>query len=353
MKNVIAAAVAFAAVITASPSAHGEEARLDPDTGLPATQPFKFPELGAVAPFWSKRLTGYITTSEGARLRYSVLLPRGSGKFPVALSINGYDAGSIGGSPYLKYQTAMSVELDKRLVEAGYAVMGVNAAGTGCSDGKLEYIRPQLGKHGAEVVEFAAAQDWSDGKVGMVGASYGAASQLATAQHQPAHLRAIVPAMVVTDYRHALMPGGVPQPGFLTPFRVAFRAFWSELVAQTAKEEGDTHCLEQVEKNLVAEDTNSVMNLFVSHPLRDEYMDSFDLARYADRIKVPVLSFEAFQDHAITPRGGHYQSKLDPTKLWLIQSNGRHDLHFAADFQAVTIRFFGQIRQGGGQWVRA
>lgn len=334
------------AIMAASMFAYSQDLKLDSDTGLPASQPFRFPELATLAPFWSKRLTGYITTSDGSRLRYSVLLPQGSGRFPVILSINGYNAGSIGGSPYLKYQSAMSVELDKKLVEAGYAVMGVNAAGTGCSSGRLEYTRPQLGIHGAQAVEFAAAQSWSDGNVGMVNWSYGGSSQLATAQNRPPHLRAIVPGMVLTDYRDAIAPGGVPAPGFLTPFRVVFRAFWSEVVAQTAREEGDEQCLQQIEKNLAGEENNSGMNLVVSHPLRDDYMNSFDLARHADRVQVPVLSFEAFQDQAITPRSSHYQSRLDPKKLWQVQTNGGHDMYFAAAFQTIAIRFLDRFVKG-------
>lgn len=345
MKRVTAAALAFAAIMVVPPT-HGQEPGLDPDTGLPASRPFAFPDLGDVPPFWADRRTGYITTSDGTRLRYSVLLPKASGKFPVILTVNGYDAGSIGGTPYLKHKTSMSVEFDRRLVEAGYAVMGVNTAGTGCSNGRLEYIRPQLGQHGAEAVEFAAAQTWSDGHVGMVGSSYSGSSQIATAQNRPPHLRAIVPGMVLTDYRDAIAPGGVPAPGFLTPFRVIFRAFWSELAAQVAKEEGDVDCLKQIEKNLEAEETNSGMHLSVAHPLRDEYMKTFDLARHADRIEIPVLSLEAFQDQAITPRSSHYQSKLDPGRLWLFQTNGPHDMYLAEAFQGTALRFLDRFVKG-------
>jgi putative CocE/NonD family hydrolase len=346
MKKVITAALALAASLAAPLTAHAQQPPLDPDTGLPLTRPFAFPDLGSVSQFWARRVTGYIATTDGTRLHYSVLLPKGTGRFPVIMTLNGYDAGSIGGLPYLKHKTSMSVELDRRLVEAGYAVMGVNTAGTGCSDGKLEYIRPQLGRHGAEAVEFAAGQPWSNGRVGMVGASYSGSSQVATAQNRPPHLRAIVPGMVLTDYRDAIAPGGVPAPGFLTPFRVVFRTFWSELVAQVAREERDTECLKQVERNLQAEETNSGMHFSVAHPLRDEYMKTMDLARHADRIDVPVLSLEAFQDQAITPRSSHYQSKLPPDRLWRFQTNGRHDMYLAEAFQATALRFLDRFVKG-------
>lgn len=339
----LAAALFFSITCAA---AQGQDAKLDPDTGLPASPPFAFPAMERVAPFWARRVTGYIKTADGTRLRYSALLPKATGRFPVVLSINGYDAGSIGGTAYLQRQSSMPLDFDRRLVEAGYAVMGVNAAGTGCSNGRLEFIQPQLGRHGAEAVEFAAAQSWANGSVGMVGVSYGGSSQLATAQMRPPHLRAIVPGSPLADFRDALNPGGVPQPGFVTPFRLIFRTYWSQMVTQTAREEGDEGCLEQVERNLAGEEAGSVMHLFLSHPWRDGFTESGDLARNAGRIQVPVLALDAFQDQAITPRSGHYQQRLDARKLWLLQSNGRHDLYFAEAFQTMAIRFLDRFVKG-------
>ena len=121
MKKALAAALAFAVACAA---AQGQEPKFDPETGLPASPAFAFPANGQLAPFWAKRISGDITTSDGVKLRYTALLPKATGKFPVALTLNGYDAGSIGGSAYLKNQTSMSVAFDKRLIEAGYAVMG-------------------------------------------------------------------------------------------------------------------------------------------------------------------------------------------------------------------------------------
>lgn len=337
LKTAFAAALVFSVAFAAAQN---------DDTGLPASTPFAFPAQKREAPFWAKRVTGYIRTADGTRLRYSALLPRNSGRFPVVVSINGYDAGSIGGNAYLQRQSSMPLDFDKRLVEAGYAVMGVNAAGTGCSDGRLELIQPQLGRHGAEAVEFAAGQPWANGAVGMFGASYGGSSQLATAQQRPPHLRAIVPGSPLVDFRDALNPGGVPQPGFITPFRAVFRTYWSQVVVQTAKEEGDKGCVAQVGKNLAGEEARSVMQVFLSHPWRDAYADRGNLARNAGRIQVPVLALDAFQDQAITPRSGHYQQRLDASRLWRVQSNGRHDTYFAEAFQTLAVRFLDRFVKG-------
>ncbi len=77
------------------------------------------------------------------------------------------------------------------------------------------------------------------------------------------------------------------------------------------------------------------MHLFLAHPLRDDHMKSFDLAPHADRVQVPVLSLEAFQDQ------GHHRRAAATTSPGSIRPccgrcrrNGRHDMYLASDFQA-------------------
>ena len=65
-----------------------------------------------------------------------------------------------------------------------------------------------LGQVVASAREWAAAQSWSNGIVGMWGASYMAISQLFTAAQQPPHLRAIFPIVPMGDsYRDMVFPG--------------------------------------------------------------------------------------------------------------------------------------------------
>src|SRR5438270_307595 len=72
---------------------------------------------------------GYIRTDDGAQLRYSVLRPSSSGRFPVALTYSPYVVGS---DPTIDEPQTL------RLVGAGYAVLGVNIRGTGCSSGHFD-----------------------------------------------------------------------------------------------------------------------------------------------------------------------------------------------------------------------
>ena len=54
-----------------------------------------------------------------------------------------------------------------------------------------------------DLVEWAAAQPWCDGNVGMIGISYFAMTQLEAAVERPPHLKAIFPLAVTADLYEA------------------------------------------------------------------------------------------------------------------------------------------------------
>jgi predicted acyl esterase len=73
----------------------------------------------------------------------------------------------------------------------------------------------QDGRDCYDLIEWLAEQEWCDGKVGMSGTSYLAASQWFTAAEQPPHLAAINPWEGVSDvYRDLVMRGGMPDIAF-------------------------------------------------------------------------------------------------------------------------------------------
>ena len=299
-----------------------------------------------IKPFWAHRLTGYLQTADGTSLRYSVLLPRKTGRFPVIINYSGYDPGAIGGSAYLSDDTAMSTSLDRTLVEHGYAVMGINARGTACSEGTFDFLGPQYGEDGRDAVEFAAVQPWSTGAIGMANWSWAGMSQIATAANRPPHLKAIAPGMVLGDARlDSWAPGGVPAPAFITDWRVFLHSRW-EAALRSAETEGDARCVEQIGHNLRGEDEHSITRQVFRHPLRDDWIETRRLNRQTHLIQVPVLSMESFQDEAVTSREGYYQETLDPKLLWLVQTNGGHDLYESLAFRRTLIAFLDRFVKG-------
>ena len=326
-----------------APMAFAQDAAFDPQASdlyrVPADTPI-------MAPFWAKRMTGYLATRDGIQLRYSVLLPAGKGPFPVVVNYSGYDPGSIGGKTYLQGDTGMSVTLDRMLVDHGYAVVGVNARGTACSEGVFDFLGPDYGRDGRDAIEFLAAQPWSNGAVAMANWSWAGMSQLATASERPPHLKAIAPGMVLGDPRlDSWAPGGVPAPLFVGNWWQYLHGRW-DAARDSAVAEGDQRCMAQVDANKLTAEPHALPTFLIQHPLRDDSIDQRRLAARTHNITVPILSMEAFQDEAVTSRGGYYQDTVDPSKLWLVQSNGGHDLYDSAYFQQTLLAFFDHFVKG-------
>jgi uncharacterized protein len=97
----------------------------------------------------------------------------------------------------------------------GFTVVDVNMRGTGCSGGAFDFFEPLQSLDGYDVDEIVAHQPWvKDGKVGMLGISYGGISQLFTGQTQPPDLAAISPLSVIDQTQTTLYPGGILNTGF-------------------------------------------------------------------------------------------------------------------------------------------
>ncbi|MGH8980038.1 MAG: CocE/NonD family hydrolase [Acidimicrobiales bacterium] len=97
----------------------------------------------------------------------------------------------------------------------GFAVVDVNMRGTGCSGGAYDFFTPLQDLDGYDVIQTIASQPWVLGhKVGMIGISYGAISQLFTAQLDPPALEAIAPLSTIDATASTLYPGGILNTGF-------------------------------------------------------------------------------------------------------------------------------------------
>jgi hypothetical protein len=112
---------------------------------------------------------GYLPLKDVTMLNYTLTLPKPDGRFPVVVEYGPYAEG---------------VTSDPTWNDSGYAMLGVNMRGTGCSHGTFHMVRADIwGADGGEVVYWAARQPWSDGNIGMLGFSFTGTSQIATAAY--------------------------------------------------------------------------------------------------------------------------------------------------------------------------
>jgi hypothetical protein len=121
---------------------------------------------------------------------------------PTIIDYSGYDPSAP--------KPMISRDADRFLAE-GYAVMGVNARGTGCSGGAIRGHTSNLAEalDGYDVIETIAAQDWSQGRVGMTGHSGPGVSQLNVARTKPPSLKAITPGAAYARLVEPAWPGGI------------------------------------------------------------------------------------------------------------------------------------------------
>ena len=197
-RSVLIAAAAFGALAVSSlAQAQAQPAAAPkPTQARPRFMPQLTPEQIAALPKWTEMT---MTTRDGVKLAANVFLPGGSGPFPVVLSRTPYlkDAlGDLAGYSAQKY------------TDAGYAFVMQDVRGKGRSEGFYEAFIPDL-EDGYDTVEWVAKQPWSNGKVGMVGASaLGITTNLA-AMGAPPHLVAAY--VIVAPYDQLLntFPGGV------------------------------------------------------------------------------------------------------------------------------------------------
>jgi uncharacterized protein len=110
----------------------------------------------------------------------------------------------------------------ERAVPAGYAVVCQDTRGRFASEGRF-YPFIHEGRDGYDTVEWAAAQPWCSGQVGMAGRSYAGCAQWLAALEQPPHLKAVSPVVIGSGFYHNwIYQGGA--------FQLGFNLFWALLI---------------------------------------------------------------------------------------------------------------------------
>ncbi|HLH88698.1 MAG TPA: CocE/NonD family hydrolase [Xanthobacteraceae bacterium] len=152
---------------------------------------------------------------DGARLEADVIRPDAAGKFPAILNLGPYQKDKLWVAPDTleeKPNPLMNWETvnPEWWVPQGYACVRVDGRGSGKSSGQCEPWSLQEAIDFYDAIEWAAAQPWCNGKVGLNGISYYAINQWFVANLQPPSLAAIIPWEGFADiYRDALYHGGI------------------------------------------------------------------------------------------------------------------------------------------------
>ncbi len=134
------------------------------------------------------------------------------GRRPVLITVTAYNKSVLGAGA----GGTLAGSDPRYFVKRGYASLIVDARGTGSSHGTWGAFSAREAKDAAAVVEWAHRAPWSNGRVGMLGASYMGISQIFAAAHHPAGLKAIFPQVPAADvYRDVVASGGQIDVGFI------------------------------------------------------------------------------------------------------------------------------------------
>lgn len=281
-----------------------------------------------------------IRLRDGTVLRANVFLPAGAGRYPVLVCAHPYGKDNLPrrwhfgyrlpfqyrlvrlGAPYrISAWTSWEAPDPAFWAPRGYAVVNVDLRGFGRSGGVSALFSDAEAQDYYEIIEWAAAQPWSNGRIGLNGVSYLAISQWKVAALRPPHLAAICPWEGFSDlYRDFARPGGIREDGFLP--------LWSRVLRRSGRLRDDLR-----EQQL-------------ARPLWDGWWAAHTPA--LERIEVPALICASFSDHCLHSRGSFtaFQRIVSPQR-WLYTHRGnKWTSYYAPEALDFQCRFFDHFLKG-------
>ena len=301
-------------------------------------------------------------------LRADVYRPVGDGKYPVILSYGPYAKGLsfqegyksqwsrvIKSAPNVlqgssnKYQNWELVDPEK-WVPDGYAIVRVDSRGAGRSPGFLDVWSARETQDLYLCIEWAGAQAWSNGKVGINGISYYAMNQWNVGALKPPHLAALCiwegssdyyrelcrHGEILSDFLHSWHPRQVASVQHGVGTRGAKSAVTGEPVAGP-----ETLSKDELAKNCA--DTPGEAK-------RRRLYDDYYAARTAkfEEIEAPLLSAGNWGGMGLHTRGNFEGfMRAGCKQKWLEVHGDTHFTHFYSNYgEALQKRFFGHFLRG-------
>jgi predicted acyl esterase len=309
-----------------------------------------------------------VEMDDGLVLRADIFRPPADGRYPVILTYGPYGKGLAFQEGYPSawnrmaeqhpdvtagstnaYQNWEVVDPEK-WVPDGYACVRVDSRGCGRSPGFIDHFSPRETKDFYDCIEWAAAQPWSSGKVGLNGISYYAINAWHVASLQPPHLAAMCVWEGAADwYRDMTRHGGM---------LCTFWENWYDMQVKTvqygrgengprSRVTGDLVCgPETLGEAELAANRSDFGGDILAHPLDVSYHR--DRSPVWEKITVPMLSAGNWGGQGLHLRGnveGYVQAAS--REKWLELHGIEHWTEFYTDYGVrLQKRFFGHYLKG-------
>jgi putative CocE/NonD family hydrolase len=227
---------------------------------------------------------------DGVELALDLLRPQVDQPLPVVLLRTPYDK-----TMARKWIEATHSALTRR----GYAVAINDCRGRFNSDGEFFPLQQERAD-GYDVVEWIAEQDWCDGNIGMLGASYDAWTQWYAATEAPPHLKAIVPQVAppTSPWRNEPIQNGIFRTCFAEWLVGMGRRSWQfyDWAAKAYTEQQPYYeSLPFADLASDAKVTSKWWSEYMRHPNYDEFWKAGAYGPH-DQIGVPALHITGWWD---------------------------------------------------------
>jgi len=217
-------------------------------------------------------------------------------------------------------------------VPRGYILVFIDSRGTGRSPGVADVWSMAEARDYYDAIEWAAAQSWSTGKVGLAGVSYYAVTQWNVASLKPPHLAAIIPWEGFTDqYRDWAYPGGL-----FGQARVM--RWWTDVTGKQLLEHTRVD-------NPAAYDENYVRNLMVNH-LDGRWWDQVKSRGQLDQITVPFFSVGNWTSFHFRGNVEGFERAAAKDKLFRVHIGGRLTEFYSEAGKTEQLRFYDHWLKG-------
>jgi putative CocE/NonD family hydrolase len=313
---------------------------------------------------------------DGVQLATDIYFPAKPGRYPVILQRTPYGL-RLGHGCFGNLSGNMAF-----WAENGYVGITQDARGTFRSQGTFHPIHQEQAD-GYDAIEWAAAQPWSTGQVGLTGTSYFGVTQWQAALSSPPHLLAMTPGETATDYHdHWTYQNGVFDLwfgqswllNFFAPDQVRRQELAKGATAEEAERkwkaylaQGQQQIFSTWAPHLPLNGMSEYRTLapyyyeWLEHPNYDEYWKKVDVEAQWDKVKIPALinggwgdlfaigsvrSYEGLRAH------GGTQAAREGTML-VMQPGGHggtgllnYGRNSNAGLQALHLRFYDRYVKG-------
>lgn len=275
----------------------------------------------------------YVSMRDGVKLAVDLWLPADLApdrKVPALLKLTSYwrAVGLAETTATFRVLSALSMAPNEdfnkpeadRFSKAGYALVYVDARGTGASYGTRShpFSETELEDY-REIVDWVIAQPWSNGRVGALGSSYeGTAAELLTTRGHPA-VKAVAPQFSDFDpWQHLVAPGGVLNEWFIRYWRDGTRMLDANDLKAVAKFKGfEYELFKRIVTGVkrVAEDKNGAM-LAAAVGMRTDTPDVYTAARQCEFCDDPFGAGPPFASFSAYGMRDSIEASNVPMMVW-------------------------------------